>query len=92
MAIAAYDRYGVLATQGGNPAVIRRNWSSGHFQFSANSTVGNRRPLIHVQNMKFRKIFGQPRFILSSFARKRNPVTILTENDDRNCDLMCLPK
>jgi len=60
MAVAAYDRYGVLAAQGRNPAIIRRNWRSGSFQFGANGTVGKRRPFVHVQNLKFRQILGQP--------------------------------
>src|SRR5690348_3664627 len=92
MAIAAYDRYGMLAAQGRNPAIIRRNWRSGRFQFGANSAVGKRRLFVHIQNLKFRQIFGQPLFILSSVTRNRNAITIFAENDHRNRELVCLPK
>ena len=92
MAVAAYDWYGVLAAQGRNPAIIRRNWRSGRFQFGANGTVRKRRLLVHNQNMKHRQILGQLLFILSLFARKRDAITVFAENDHRNRELACFPK
>ena len=83
------------ANAGGTTLQSKHHWKESAFQplqFGADGTVGQGGPLIHVEDSKCGQVFGQPSLVVFSVARLRNPISVFTQDNDRNGDLSGLAK
>src|SRR6266699_2394080 len=90
MPVAAQERKIVLAAQGRNPDIVRRDWRPSASQFEANRCVFGRGVHRNIERIAGCEEPRKPFFVFVPAIGLRNPVTIFAYDNDGDRDLSSL--
>src|SRR6266404_2549489 len=82
----------MLAAQGCDPNVVRRDRSSRFFELHANCSVRRGGCLIHIEDPEVPERFGQPLLVPLAVARLANAISKFSQNNDGERYFRCFAK